>query len=106
MLNHINQLKEYIKGLENKIGELNDLKCDEIIDQTNKRTQSYFTCPIDGEIMVYPVTLTCGHTFNRRAILAWLKDKTDGNCPVCKKKEYYHNVYIIENNVNMIQLID
>jgi hypothetical protein len=106
MLKHIEEIKEYIKGLEIKIEETKNIKCDELLDQTNKKTQSYFTCPIKGEIMLFPVTLDCGHTFEKEAILKWLKDKNDATCPVCLKKQFYHNVCRIENNINMIQLID
>lgn len=83
-----------------------NVQCEELLEQTNKKTQSYFTCPIKGEIMLFPITLNCGHTFERESILSWLKDKTNGTCPVCFKREYYHNVCRIENNINMIQLID
>lgn len=49
-----------------------------------------FVCPLTMEIMDEPVLDQCAHSFERRAIVAWLKGGTSGHfssccCPISRK---------------------
>eukprot|EP00923_Selenidium_pygospionis_P047996 GHVN01082708.1.p1 GENE.GHVN01082708.1~~GHVN01082708.1.p1 ORF type:complete len:188 (+),score=29.51 GHVN01082708.1:424-987(+) len=40
-------------------------------------------CPITTKVMTHPVTITCGDTFERSAILEWLE--SNASCPICRE---------------------
>jgi ankyrin repeat protein len=47
-------------------------------------------CPILGQQLEHPVTTPCGHTFEKKAILKWIEEKTAEtkkttcDCPICR----------------------
>ncbi|OEU14587.1 hypothetical protein FRACYDRAFT_269613 [Fragilariopsis cylindrus CCMP1102] len=44
-----------------------------------------YICPLTLQLMEDPVNDECGHTFERRAILDWLKTSGNGCCPLSRK---------------------
>lgn len=49
----------------------------------NSNVPEEFLCPMTQSIMKEPVTLECGHTFERSAIISWVSIKSV--CPLCKR---------------------
>ena len=49
-----------------------------------------FLCPITQSIFIEPVTIHCGHTFEKSAITEWLQNSPSNDmvCPVCRHKRY------------------
>ena len=45
---------------------------------------SHFLCPITQDLMTEPVSVSCGHTFERSAIADWVKARKH-NCPSCNQ---------------------
>ena len=43
-----------------------------------------FLCPITKQMMANPVLASCGHTFEKEAIVE--RKKKEGNCPICEKE--------------------
>lgn len=41
--------------------------------------------PISKEMMMFPTTTRCGHTFDKLTLLLYMKGKTNIHCPVCSK---------------------
>lgn len=48
----------------------------------DKSTNKGITCPISCDVFVFPVKLTCNHTFEYIQISKWFKNKTA--CPSCR----------------------
>ncbi len=42
-----------------------------------------YMCPITRDLFLYPVTVACGHSFERDVISQAIA--TNGRCPVCKE---------------------
>lgn len=64
---------------------------------------SAYECAINGFIMDDPVTATCGHSFERVAIMKWIGDKEEKTCPCCRK---LINKKDLISNISLKQLID
>jgi len=61
------------------------------------------TCPIGMDIMKYPVTLSCGHTFDKDNLLSCI---TSNNlCPLCRQ-EISEDVENLGKNITIMSLID
>jgi hypothetical protein len=47
-----------------------------------------FICPISHTIMVNPVTLSCGHTFDETSLRHWYDyGVTNQTCPICRGED-------------------
>ena len=56
---------------------MTDLNINEFVDSANKELENLI-CPITGSIMVNPVILTSGHTYDQNSIIKWFwKKNTD-----------------------------
>ena len=99
----VRTIDQTLLQLVEQVKELRDTKIDTIISLPSK-VKGCFECSITSEVMVYPVTLKCGHTFERNAIKKWLMKSC--NCPLCQKMCYFHEVDILENNFTLINIID
>ena len=60
-----------------------------------------FTCPITLDVPVDPVTLACGHTFDREALESWLERRR--RCPRCRAA--VRRSTVLRTNVDMRDLI-
>jgi hypothetical protein len=97
-------LQEATNELKRKFDEALNLKMDDNLDKISSEFKFCYTCPITGEIMVYPKTLPCGHTFESHALHKAIKD--NGKCPNCRAVVSEHQFNMIKVNVNLEQLID
>ena len=59
-----------------------------------------YNCPINMEIMVDPVTLSCGHSFEKNAIQKWYAQRH--TCPCCRADEQRNNVFRQTFEVNEV----
>ena len=41
-------------------------------------------CPISQSLMNDPVTLECGHTFDKTSLIAWFSNNIYKTCPTCR----------------------
>ena len=57
-----------------------------------------YNCPINMELMVEPVTLYCGHSFEKDAIEKWYAQRN--NCPCCRADEQQDNAFRQSFRVN------
>ncbi|KAL9649326.1 hypothetical protein ABK040_014628 [Willaertia magna] len=76
-----------INNSNNNNNTFNNNKEEEIINKIKKWKLNKFekyTCPISQELMIDPVTIESGHTFDRNSIEEWLKSKN--TCPITRKK--------------------
>ncbi|XP_059184863.1 nuclear factor 7, ovary-like [Centropristis striata] len=49
------------------------------------RSEEDLTCPVCYEIFKDPVVLSCSHSFCKRCVKNWWKEKMIHECPVCKE---------------------
>jgi hypothetical protein len=64
-------------------------------------------CPISSELMLFPVTTSCGHTFDKLSLLAWMENKPSVECPVCKNRTlFYGDIVRLEKNFKIAERID
>ncbi|XP_060943731.1 zinc-binding protein A33-like [Limanda limanda] len=49
------------------------------------RSEEDLCCPICQDVFIYPVLLSCSHSFCKDCVKSWWKDKEVKECPVCKK---------------------
>lgn len=59
--------------------------------------------------MVLPVTLLCGHTFEKKGIVEWSKNCGDDllfRCPLCNKEFLKSELKDIKLNYTLIEIID
>ena len=65
--------------------------------------------PLTFTIFVNPITLKCGHTFERCNIYNMLLKKSSSTafqCPLCNKQYYTYGLFNIAINVTLTKLID
>ncbi|RNA40844.1 von willebrand factor type A (vWA) domain was originally [Brachionus plicatilis] len=55
------------------------------------QTPLEFLCPISQSIMIDPVNLSCGHTFDRNSVTLWTMNNS--SCPTCRKTIDDQNLY-------------
>jgi hypothetical protein len=84
-----NKIVDLIHKIKNK--ELNEEEINEIVE--------YITCPITHEIFKNPVRANDNITYEKHAILEWLKNK---NTSPCTRAE----IFDLTDNVDMKELID
>ena len=68
-----NSPKTRIQCLEKEIGDIKASRREDLL------------CPIGQEIMFDPVTIECGHAFERYNILKHFSLSTFSTCPTCRK---------------------
>jgi Mg-chelatase subunit ChlD len=68
---------------------------------SNANIPEEFICPISQSIMVTPVTLSCGHTFDKSSLEKWLT--TNETCPTCRTRVNHQE---LTTNFSLKSLID
>ncbi|HEY9702820.1 MAG TPA: RING finger domain-containing protein [Allocoleopsis sp.] len=66
--------------------------------------QIYEECPICLELLDHSkenISLGCNHTYHKKCIRKWMKNKCTYSCPVCKK-EYETGIWLC-NDINSCQ---
>ena len=48
------------------------------------KTDEIIICPINFDIIQYPVITICNHIFEKECIIRWIKDNK--TCPLCRKR--------------------
>ena len=83
-----------------------DIYCD-LTKQNNKKQKKKmssqvpqeFLCPISMNVMVNPVVIDCGHSFDKEGLETWLR--SSNLCPTCR-----HRVTTISTNFTLKSLIE
>jgi hypothetical protein len=97
-------IQDSINELKRTFDEMSSLKTDEKVEVKSDEYRDLLTCPITHEVMVYPVTISCGHTFERHAIMNALK--TSAHCPVCRDGVDIPPFMNLKSSIILEQLID
>ncbi len=78
---HVSQVLEASNNLKRKFDEVVAVKLNEIGEETDSKKS--LSCPITGELLVVPLTIDCGHTFEYYAINEHVKSTL--KCPICNE---------------------
>jgi hypothetical protein len=100
----IELLQDSLNTLKRTFEQISATKMEERIELSDPKLKAALSCPITCEIMVVPVTLPCGHTFESNAIERALKNK--GECPVCRKSTSDRVLTTIKPSVALGDVID
>lgn len=64
--------------------------------------------PITGDLFSNPISLMCGHTFDKSTIIKWANENNTAvyNCPLCKNKYYKIDIETIKTNRIIMNLVE
>jgi hypothetical protein len=54
------------------------------MNSSNRLLPNEFICPITQILMSNPVTLQCGHTFDKTSLTEWFSSNVYKTCPTCR----------------------
>lgn len=98
------KLKQEIDELTKKLATLKEERIYTLSDEISGKDGDLYTCPVLKEIMVYPITLFCGHTFERHAIREHIENTKQ--CPLCRRDTSFYDTLTISVNTLLCNFID
>jgi hypothetical protein len=78
------------------------------MEEEKKKRRSSLEDPISFEPFLYPITLKCGHTFEKRNLyLMMSKTKLNYiNCPCCRKPSTKMSIIGTEINYTIVEIVE
>jgi SUMO ligase MMS21 Smc5/6 complex component len=97
--NDLHGLLYNIDSSENESSiEINEQKRIDCVVLDESKVDEKMICPISQEIMVYPMTTKCNHTFDKKMIEHWLQKH--GTCPLCRSEILWPD---LRENIDLVK---
>ena len=76
------------------------------MSSSNRTLPNEFICPISQSVMNDPVTLQCGHTFDKTNLIEWFSSDIYKTCPTCRTSVALADTVNLTTNWTIKQLIE
>ena len=76
------------------------------MSSSNRILPNEFLCPISHILMNDPVTLQCGHTFDKINLIEWFSNNINKTCPTCRTTVASTETVNLKTNWTIKQLIE
>lgn len=80
-----------------------------ILDNTtnfHQKLHQSLECPILKSWPFFPVTTSCGHTFDKLSLLQFFNNKSVSHCPVCRSFLFRQDIMFLSQNIQQRDMIE